>query len=71
MTLFYGTNEVTSFRPVLGANWSPIQYVQGALSPEVKRPRREAGHSPPPNAELKNVWHYTSTPIRLHGVVFS
>jgi hypothetical protein len=36
----------------------------------VKRPRREADHSPPPTAEVKkNEWIYTSTPpIRLHGV---
>jgi len=27
---------------------------------------------PPPSAEVKNVWSYTSTPkIRLHGVVLS
>jgi hypothetical protein len=36
----------------------------------VKRPRREADHSPPSNAEGKNVWSYTSIPpVRLHGVV--
>jgi len=33
----------------------------GALSLEVKRLRREADHSPPPNAEVKNAWSYTST----------
>jgi hypothetical protein len=30
----------------------------------------EADHSPPPSAEVKNAWSYTSTPpIGLHGVV--
>jgi len=38
----------------------------------VKRPWREADHSPPSSAEVKNVWIYTSLPpIRLHGVVLT
>jgi hypothetical protein len=36
-----------------------IQWVPGAPSPEVKRPGREADHSPPYNAEVKNGWNYT------------
>jgi hypothetical protein len=28
----------------------------------VKRPGREANHSPPSSAEFKNAWSYTSTP---------
>jgi len=36
---------------------------------EVKLPVREAGHSPPPSAEVKNEWSYATTPpICLHGV---
>jgi len=31
--------------------------------PGVKRPGREADHSPPPSAEVKNAWSYTSTPL--------
>jgi hypothetical protein len=31
----------------------PIQWVAGALSPEVKRPGREADHSPPSSAQVK------------------
>jgi hypothetical protein len=42
----------------------------GALSPGVKRPGREAHHSSP-NAEVKNAWRYTSTPIRLRSMVLS
>jgi hypothetical protein len=38
----------------------------------VKRPGREADHSPPSSAEVKYAWRYTSTPpLRLHGVVLS
>jgi hypothetical protein len=37
-------------RPTLGPNQSPIQRIPGILSPEVKRPEREADHSPPFNA---------------------
>jgi len=36
--------------------------VPGALSVGVKRPGREADHSPTFSAEVKNVWSYTSTP---------
>jgi hypothetical protein len=32
------------------------------LSPEIKRPGREANHTPPSNAEVKNAWSYKSTP---------
>jgi hypothetical protein len=32
------------------------------FSPGVKRPRREADHSPPTTAEVRNIWMYTSTP---------
>jgi hypothetical protein len=52
----------TSSRPALGPTQRPIQWVTGALSPEVKRPGREADHSPPSNAEFKKTWVYTSTP---------
>jgi hypothetical protein len=55
-----------------GDTQPPIQWVPGALSLGVKRPGREADHSPPSSAEVKNAWSYTSTlPIRLHGVVLS
>jgi hypothetical protein len=38
-----------------------MQWVPGALSPEVKRPEREPDHSPPSNALVKNAQRYTST----------
>jgi len=38
----------------------------------VNRPGREAVHSLPSSAEVKNTWSCTSTsPILLRGVVFS
>jgi len=37
----------------LGPTQPPIQWVPGALFLEVKRPGREADHSPPPSAEVK------------------
>jgi hypothetical protein len=43
----------------------------GALSPGLKRPGREVDHSPPTSAEVKKMWIYTATPIRLHGVVLN
>jgi hypothetical protein len=51
---------------VLKYNWEPtqppIQWVLGALLLGLKRPSREADHSPPSSAEMKNAWNYTSTP---------
>jgi hypothetical protein len=41
----------------------PIPWVPVALSPRVKRPGREADHSPPASAEAKKMWIYTSTPL--------
>jgi hypothetical protein len=51
-----------SSRPALGSTQPPIQWVPGALSPGVKRPRREADHSPAASAKVKEMWIYTSTP---------
>jgi hypothetical protein len=45
----------------LGPTQPLIQWVPGALSPGVKRPGREADHSPPTSAEVKKIRIYTST----------
>jgi hypothetical protein len=37
----------------------------GTLSRVVKRPRREADHSPPTSVEGKKMWIYTSTPHKF------
>jgi hypothetical protein len=56
--------------PVGAGNFSPprpdqppVQQVSGPLFLGVKRPGREADHSPPPSAEVKNAWSYTSTSL--------
>jgi hypothetical protein len=50
-----------SSRPALGSTQPPIQWVPGALSPGVKRPGREADHSPPTSAEVKKMLTHIST----------
>jgi hypothetical protein len=45
----------TASRPALGASQPPAQWVPGALLLWVKRPGREADHSPPSSAEVKFV----------------
>jgi hypothetical protein len=43
----------TASRTALGPTQPPIQWVPGALSVGVKRPEREADHSPPSSAESR------------------
>jgi hypothetical protein len=43
----------TTFRTFLGPTQPPIQGVPGAPSLGVTRPGREADHSPPSSAEVK------------------
>jgi hypothetical protein len=52
----------TASRAAPALTQPPMQWVTGTLSLGVKRPRREADHSPPSSAEDKNAWSYTSTP---------
>jgi hypothetical protein len=60
----------TEFRPGLGSTQPPNQWVAGAVTPRVKRPWREANHSPPLSADVKNAWSYLCiSPIRQHGVI--
>jgi len=50
----------------------PIQWLLGGFSSEVKRPGRQADHSPPSSAEAKKKWSYSSAlSIHLHGVARS
>jgi hypothetical protein len=51
----------TVSRPALGHTQSPIQWVSAAISLGVKRPGREADHSPPSSDKVKNAWRYAST----------
>jgi hypothetical protein len=52
----------TASRTALGPTQPLIQRARGTLSLGIKRPGREADHSPPSSAEVKNAWSYTSTP---------
>jgi hypothetical protein len=62
----------TVSRPALGPTQPPIQWVPRALSLGVKRPGREADHSPPSSADVQECAElYLHSPIRLHGVVLS
>jgi hypothetical protein len=62
----------TASRTALWPTQPPAQWVAGAFSLGVKRPEREANHSPPSSAEVKEwVELYLHSPIRLHGVVLS
>jgi hypothetical protein len=57
-----------------GSRLHPASYPMGTRGsfPGVKQPRREADHSPPSSAEVKEcVELYRHSPIRLHGVVLS
>jgi hypothetical protein len=63
---------IIASRPALGSAQPPVQWVPGALSLWVKRPEREADHSPPSSAEAMDAWRYTFTPpVRLLGVVLN
>jgi hypothetical protein len=55
-----------------GAHPASYQMDTGGSFQEVNRPGREADHSLPSSAEVRNVWSYTSTPsVCLHDVVLS
>jgi hypothetical protein len=62
----------TASSSALEPTQAPIQWVSKALPLGVKRPCREADHSPPSSAEVKNEWNYTfSCSMRFHGMVVS
>jgi hypothetical protein len=74
--LFYGLDDpgfesrqglgiflfATASRPALGPTQPPIKWVTGSLSLREKRPGREADHSPPSTADVKNAWSCISAP---------
>jgi len=45
----------------MGPTQPPIQRVPEDLCLEVKRPGREADHSPPSRDEVKNVWRSSTS----------
>jgi hypothetical protein len=46
------------FRPVLGSTRPPMRWVPADIAPEIKRPGRESGYSPPPSDEVKDTFVY-------------
>jgi hypothetical protein len=54
---FFSTSPRLTLRPTQ----SPIKWVLEVLPPGVKRLVREADHSPPTGAEIKETWIYAST----------
>jgi hypothetical protein len=58
--------EFFSSPPCPDRLWDPLSLLskgyQGFFLLGVKRPRREADHSPPSSTEVKNAWSYTSNP---------
>jgi hypothetical protein len=54
--------RATALRPALGPIQPLFRWVPGDLSPEIKRPEREADYLLRSSAEIKNAWSYTSTP---------
>jgi hypothetical protein len=67
--------EFSLLHVVQTGSWAhPASYPvgTGVLSSGVKRPEREADHSPPTNAEVKKVWIYISTPpYAFNGIVLN
>jgi hypothetical protein len=65
------TGRTTRVRFSAEARFSLLHSVQTcsrALSPAIKRPGREDGHSSPLSAEVKNVWAIAPFHICLHAI---
>ena len=64
---FFSSSEI--IQTGSGAHPASLFNRYQGLFPGVRRPERDADHSPPSNAEVKNEWGYSSTPpICFHGV---
>jgi hypothetical protein len=57
-----------SSKLAVGPIQPPIQSEQRYISSGLKRPVRDAGHSPATSAEVKKTWVYTSTPTYVFMV---
>jgi hypothetical protein len=69
-----GGNFSLHYQLHTGSGAHPASYPMGTgdFSSGAKRPGREAYHSPPSSAKVKNAWSYTSTPpVSSHGVMLS
>jgi hypothetical protein len=56
----------TASRPAVGPTQTPIRWVPGELSLGVKRPGREADHSPQSSAEIKNAPSWRGSQLKKH-----
>jgi hypothetical protein len=63
--MFYPVSK--SFRLAMGPTQSPVQWVQGAFSPGVKRQEGAFDQSPLSSAEVKK-WSYTQIPKHIFVV---
>jgi hypothetical protein len=62
----------TASRLALGPTQPPIQWGTGVSFRGIKRPGRDADHSPPSGAKVKEyVKLYLESSIRLHGVALN
>jgi hypothetical protein len=61
----------TESRPALGPTQPPIKWVPGAISRGVKRQGREADHSPPCSAEVRNGGAILPLSTCLLGIVLN
>jgi hypothetical protein len=59
----------TASKPALEPTQPYDQWVPETISPGVKRPGREADHSPPSSAKVKNAGAIPPLLIYLHGIV--
>jgi len=46
-----------------GSHTASYKLYSGDLLPRLKRLKRKVDHSSPSNAEVRNAWSYTSTPL--------
>ena len=55
-------------RLTVGFTQLPVHWVSGVIFVGIKQVGREADHSSPSTAEVKNEWSYASAPQCLHGI---
>ena len=55
--------NTTSFRPTLGSEQPLLHWIPRTVPTRIKRPVREADHSPSSNTVNMNVWSLTTTPL--------
>jgi hypothetical protein len=59
---------VRNVQTVRGAHTASYSMGTSVFFPGKERPGREADHSHPSSAEVKNEWRYNSSPLCLHDL---